>query len=374
MHRLSFYLFRQLLIAFLFATIAVSFVVLFTQSFRLLSLVIENASTATIFLQLMILSVPTFLPLVLPLGLGVATIFIYNKLAIDNELVVMRAAGVSPLRQSKPALILSALILVTCYTFTLWLTPAANRGLVALQYQVRDGYAIFLSKPGNFNDITDGLTFYARKRSPEGALEGILIHDVRVPQSPVTIMADTGQVVESKGQPQIVVFNGHRQEMDVNTGKLTELSFEQYVLDLNALRSAARKRLPDPREQTVWDLISPSTEMLRNRASREHLLAELHQRLASPLLALAYTLIGLAAILSGEFNRRGMGKRIIVASVTIIAIQAEFMSMSGIITKHLWLAFVLYLLAIVPIILSFGFFNMDRLRPRPQFLPAGAKK
>jgi lipopolysaccharide export system permease protein len=89
---------------------------------------------------------------------------------------------------------------------TLWITPAANRTLIELQYQVRDSYAVFLARPGNFNDITDGLTFYARRRGTNGALEGILIHDVRNPQGPVTIMADTGQVVSNDNQPQIVIF------------------------------------------------------------------------------------------------------------------------------------------------------------------------
>ena len=103
MQRLGLYLFRQHTTAFLFATLAVSFVVLFTQSFRLLSLVIDNSATLLIFFNLLALSVPTFLPLVLPLGLGVATIFVYNKLAVDSELVVMRAAGLSPMRQAMPA-------------------------------------------------------------------------------------------------------------------------------------------------------------------------------------------------------------------------------------------------------------------------------
>src|SRR6195256_3001115 len=93
MSRLNLYIFRQLAAAFVFAGVAVTFVVLFTQSFRLLSLVIDNSSTMCFFLRLMVLSVPTFLPLVLPLGLGGAVLFVYQKLAVDSELVVMRAAG-----------------------------------------------------------------------------------------------------------------------------------------------------------------------------------------------------------------------------------------------------------------------------------------
>jgi lipopolysaccharide export system permease protein len=212
MRRLGFYLFRQHVTAFLFATAAVSMVVLFTQLFRLLSLVIDNSATLFIFFDLLALSVPTFLPLVLPLALGIATLFTYHKLAVDSELVVMRAAGLSPMRLAAPAFLLTAIITIVCFILTLWVTPAANRNLVSLQYKVRDSYAVFLSHPGVFNDITDGLTFYARRRGSGGALEGILIHDVRAAQAPVTIMADTGQVMDNGGQPQIVVFKGERQE------------------------------------------------------------------------------------------------------------------------------------------------------------------
>ena len=72
MNRLSFYLFRQLMVAFCLSTAGVSFVVLFTQLFRLLSIVIDNSATIFLFFQMVVLSIFTFLPLVLPLGLGVA--------------------------------------------------------------------------------------------------------------------------------------------------------------------------------------------------------------------------------------------------------------------------------------------------------------
>jgi lipopolysaccharide export system permease protein len=362
MHRLSTYLFRQLLTAFIFAAGAVAFVIIFTQSFRLLSLVIDNSSTLWIFFKLMGLSIPTFLPLVLPLGLGVAVVFVYHKLAMDSELVVMRAAGMSPMRLAAPSFGLAVLVTIAGFILTIWITPAANRRLVNLQSEVHDSYAIVLSRPGNFNDITDGLTFYARKRGANGALEGILMHDVRKPDMPVTLMADTGQVIDNNGQPQIVVFNGRRQQLDIKTGKLSELAFDQYVLDLDAMRGNSSHRMADPREQTIPELLNPSQDMLGLRATRDHLLAEVHQRLASPLLALSYVLIGLAAILAGEFNRRGMGKRILIAGLTIVVVQAVFMSLSGLIAQHIGLAFMLYLVVLVPMPIGLLLLNMEYLR------------
>ncbi|MDX2028346.1 MAG: LPS export ABC transporter permease LptF [Alphaproteobacteria bacterium] len=370
MDRLSLYLFRQLLTAFIFASAAVTFVVLFTQSFRLLSLVIDNASTMMVFFKLMGLSMPTMLPLVLPLSLGVAIIFVYHKLAVDSELVVMRAAGVSPMQQARPALVLAGIVTVICFIFTLWITPASNRGLVALQREVKDSYAVFLSRPGSFNDVTNGLTFYTRQRGAGGALEGILMHDVRKADMPVTIMADSGQVVDNNGETEIVIFNGRRQEIDLATGKLSELRFERYVLDINSLRSASFQRLPDPREQTLSELLNPTLEMLKRRATQENLLAELNQRLAAPLLALCYTFIGLAALLAGEFNRRGMGRRILLAAAAVVTIQATFMSVNGLVLRYIWLAFIPYLIALAPIPLSLSLLKGDMLWRRLKFLRA----
>lgn len=361
MKRLGFYLFRQLATAFVFAGLAVTFVVLFTQMFRLLSLVIDNSSTLWIFLQLLGLSIPTFLPLVLPLSLGVAVTFVYHKLAIDSELVVMRAAGISPLRLAAPALLLAGIVMIVCYSLTLWLTPAANRELVSLEYKMRDNFAVLLSRPGSFNDITDGLTFFARGRGPNGSLEGILIHDVRKPDQPVTIMAESGQIMDNHGQPQLIIFNGRRQEMHMDTGQLSQLAFEQYVLDLDALRAASPPRLPDPREMSVFGLLHPSAEILKVRGLNT-LTAELHQRLASPLLALSYALIGLTAILAGEFNRRGMGKRLLIAALAIVVVQAFNMSMNGIIARHIWLTPFLYIVALMPTPLCLAFLGVEFLR------------
>ncbi len=366
MTRIDRYIIRQLLLAFIFAATAVSFVVLFSQMFRMLSLVLDNSGTVLVFFKLMALTVPAFLPIVLPLAFGVATLFVYHKLASDSELIVMRASGISPMRQAVPALILGGVVVIVCATLTLWLTPIANRTLVAVQNEIRSSYAVFLSRPGYFNDITDGLTFYARRRGSGGALEGILIHDIRKPQVPVTTMAANGQVLSNNGQPQIVIFDGRRQEMDVATGKLTELGFDQYVLDLNALRSATAPRLPDPREQTVTELLHPTDEMLKHRTTQEHLMAELHQRLANPLLVLSFTLIGLAAILAGEFNRRGLTQRVLAAIVAIVITQATFMSMSGMISHRIWMAFILYIVAIAPMMACFSLLNVDSWRRSPQ--------
>jgi len=364
---LTLYLLRQLVTAFAFATGAVTFVVLFAQSFHLLSVVIENSATMMIFLKLLGLSGLTFLPLIMPLGLGTSIVFIYNKLFADSELIIMRSAGLSSFDLVRPALILAVAVAILCATMTLWLTPVANRNLVTLQYKMRNSFAALLSRPGSFNDLSEGLTFYANKRGQGGSLQGVLIQDVRDPEKTITTMASTGQVIEGEDSPRMVIFNGRRQEFDRATGKLSELAFDQYVLDLEALKNTSSRRFPDPRELSVSELLNPSPQLVRARGPLSRFSGELHARLATPFLSLAYAAIALAAVLAGSFNRRGITRRILVAALAIIILQAVFMTANGLVARNNNLAFVLYAVAILPTPLSL-LFLFGEVLPR-RFLP-----
>lgn len=346
---LTLYILKQLAGAFAFATGAVTFVVLFTQSFRLLTLVIESSSTMLVFFQLMLLSALSFLPYLMPLGLGAAVVFVYNRLASDSELVIMRAAGIGPFKMIAPAVMLAGMVTIFTFVLTMWLTPASQRTLVRLQSELRESYAVFLSHPGSFNDLAEGLTFYANRRGAGGTLQGILIHDVRQADQPVTTMAASGQVVESGGQSRMIIFNGRRQEFDRATGKLSELAFDQYVLDLDALRDNSKKRLPDLREQSILDLFSPSDEMMRARGPATRFKGEIHSRFAVPFLSLSYALVGLAAITAGAFNRRGMVGRILAAALCIVVLQALFMTLNGFVSRDDDWTFALYLTVLMPV-------------------------
>ena len=59
-------------------------------------------------------------------------------------------------------------------------------------------------------------------------------------------MAATGQVVDNGGQPHMIIFNGRRQELDRTTGQLSEMVFDQYVLDLDALRNTPQRPFARP--------------------------------------------------------------------------------------------------------------------------------
>ncbi len=89
------YVFGQLVVVALVVTVALTLAVWLTRSLRLIDLMVNRGLSVDTFLWLVILLLPTFLGVVLPIATFCAVLFIYNKLTMDSEVVVMRAAGLS---------------------------------------------------------------------------------------------------------------------------------------------------------------------------------------------------------------------------------------------------------------------------------------
>ncbi|WP_448191819.1 LPS export ABC transporter permease LptF [Azospirillum sp. sgz301742] len=351
MNRLERYLFRNLLVATLYSTAGLTVTIWLTQSLRLIEIVVEAGAPLRLFLWLLVLTVPTFLGVVLPIALVGAVLFTYNRLTMDSELVVMRAAGVGPFRLARPALVLAGGVMATVFALNLWLTPAAHRELVHMEHAVKNDYSQLFLREGVFNEMGERLSVYVRERDREGNLHGVLIHDARVPGKAVTIMGERAVMVPGETGARFIVFNGDRQEMDQAKGRLSELFFDRYAVDIKAVSSAAGERWPDARERTTAELLDPPPEIAQYDRMLRQMRAELHHRLSSPLFCLAFTLVALASLLSGEFNRRGQASRVTIAILAVVVLQAASLGLTSLATRlggFIPLMYVLPLLVAVP--------------------------
>jgi lipopolysaccharide export system permease protein len=315
------YLARLIIGPLIMITLAIGAIVWLSQSLRFVDLVLNRGLPVYYLLWMALLIMPMILAVLLPVALFIAVVFAYTKLTMDSELVVLRAAGMSDIRLGKPALAIAVLIMGICYAVNLYFMPVAYRDFKDLQFQIRSDYSSVLLQEGVFNQLAPGITVYVAERKPDGELVGILAHDTRVPDKPVTMIAERGALVRSAdGRSRVLMINGNRQMVERNRDQLSLLYFDRYTLDLGTAQQDSGSRWHDAQERFLGELFSPGTTDpdLRN-ATRFR--AEGHQRLASPLLAIAFALIGLAGLLSGEFDRRGQSRRVIVSVGIVVAIQ-----------------------------------------------------
>jgi lipopolysaccharide export system permease protein len=343
--RLDIYIFRQTLVAMVVTTGGLTALVWLTQSLRFVDLVVNRGLSFLVFLHLTGLLIPSFIAVILPITTYVVIQFVYQRMATDRELTVMRAAGLSPWTLARPALAVALLATVVGYGLSVWAVPASLNQFKEFQWEIRNRLAAFLLQDGVFTPLSDKLTVYIRTRDADGTLRGILVDDARDPTAHATILAERGRLIDGANGPRVLLLDGSRQEIDHQSGRLDTLTFKQNEIDLADATKDESARPPDMSEVPLSALFNPRQADERDR---EKWIAEGHKRLSGPLSTMSYSLVGLFSALGGVFRRHGGVARPVVtvgAMVLLLALGLAFGSLGA---RDNSLLFLMWMHATVP--------------------------
>lgn len=371
MSQVSRYILRQLLLSLAGIAFTLTCVVWLTQSLRYIELIINRGLSVSLFVYLTILLLPAFFGIILPIAQLVAVMFTFNKLTSDSEIIALRAAGFSPLALARPALMLALAVTAACYSLTLYFMPQSYREFADLQLTIRNSFAGILLQEGVFSPVREGITAFVRSRTPDGELLGIIVHDGRDKDRPVTIMAERGAIVRDADDLRILMVNGSRQEVAESDGRLNMLYFDRYSIDVGADPKSASGRSRDPRERFLHELFFPSSRA-NEIWNYQKLRMEGHDRLSSPLLGIAFPLVALAFLLCGDFNRRGQMWRIIGGVMVCIALQASQLGVKAFAEKTPAMMPLMYIVPAAAILFCGYLLVNGGWKPmrRPRLLPA----
>ncbi len=351
MKGLTRYMLRQTLLVMLSVCLVFSSAVWLVQALRLIDLIVNRGLSIGVFLHLAILIMPRFINVVLPIAVFVAAQFVYNKLISESELVVMRAAGVSPMSLAAPALITAVIGTIILYSLSLYLLPASNRAFKDLQFEIRNRFASVLIQDGVFNTLTDKLMVYVQGRDDNGDLTSILIYDNRTPDKPVTVFAERGAIANASDGPRLLLVNGTRQQRDKSNGHLSVLTFKQYTLELSNLTGAPGARDRQVDERYTGNLLAnlgPDQDPDWRRA----VMVELNMRLAEPLSALTLAALSVACLLTGEFNRRGQTRRVLLAVGLAFMVEVVDVALKDLAARAWFAIPLLYANLLIPLLIS----------------------
>jgi lipopolysaccharide export system permease protein len=330
----------QLFMPLVVITVTLTGIIWLTQSLRFIDLIVNRGLGVSTFLYLSSLIIPSLLMISLPVGLYCATVMVYNRLTLDREILVLKSAGLSRMALAKPALIIASTVVIFNYFLSLYLLPVSYREFKDTQIFVRDNYAAVMLQEGVFSNPVQGMTVYIDARQPDGLLKGILVHDTRTPQRPMTLMAQEGRMIQTEFGPRFDMINGNRQEIGEN-GNLSVLYFDRYAMDISVYAESTTNRVKDEKERFLHELLFPEESL--GESMRSKLIVEGHHRLAWPLFCFAVTLIAISALLSGQFNRRGQFRRIVFASVIAASVLVLDLALKNVASSSRLLIPLLYL-------------------------------
>ena len=233
--------------------------------------------------------------MIAPIALLIAVAHVLNKLSNDSEIIVMNSAGMSPwvlFRAFLPVAIVVALLVTA---ISAYFAPKGLRMLRNWLTEVRANVVSTIVQPGRFTAMESGVTIHIRERRNNGQLLGIFLDDRRDPAERVTVLAESGDLLDNDNGTFLVLQKGMVQRKQVDRARsgdrgIRPLRFRPVAI----LRRPAGGEIFDPRALSVATPVSGSQRTRFTREQPGQFRAELFDRLMAPFYPLAFLVIAFA--------------------------------------------------------------------------------
>lgn len=322
MGRYDRYILSQLVVLFGFFSLVLISVYWVNAAVDLFDSLIADGQSLTVFLEFTALSLPQIMLTVLPVSAFVGTLYIFNRMIGESELVVLQTAGVSALRLLRPVLAFGLIVAVLVGILANLLSPAARSQFIDRSQEVQEDLTGRFLREGQFLHPTEGLTVYIREITELGEFRDLFLQDRSDPRIETTYTATRALLVRSETGPRLVMFDGLAQTLDPATQRLATIRFDDFTYDIGALIEEGGFRSYDLRELSTLALLTATPEMAERL---DMALAEMrfagHDRIARALFVIFPPLIAAACLMLGSFSRFGVWPQILLAVALVIPLQ-----------------------------------------------------
>ncbi len=348
MKKITWYIAKQTIVGFCVVCFSLMSVLWLTQSLRFVELITNKGISMSIFAELTTLLMPRIFVVLAPLSVFAAVMFTYNRMLSDRELVVIKSAGISSWQIVKPALLVGFVLSFVClfvYNITI---PWAEVKFRELQWKVEHDVSHLMFREGEFVSLQPRLMVFIASHEKDGAVKGVLVNDERKPTKKVTLSAELGRVIYTDKGPKVLLVNGSRQELDLDTKQFSSLFFERHSMDFGEGFEKNKRTRISPREKSLYELLTASNDKTLSKTDINKYLVEGNKRLFAAFYNILFALLGCLGLVLGNFNRRGQIKTISISIFAMVFVLALDLMLQNMAAKHIFLLPVLYANLLLP--------------------------
>lgn len=257
-----------------------------------------------------------YLPLILPLALMLGYLLALGRLYRDSEMHVLNSVGVGPRRLLRPVLLVAVPVVAIIALSSLWLGPWADRVARGMVAEANKNLLVAGLEPGRFTPMANGGVAYAGTMSSDGKRLGrVFVYRERSDRMDVAT-ARSGELYRDAGARVLALEEGFRVE-GPTAGPGLDYRLMRYARNEMQLPAADDERpSDDPAFKPTLDLLGDPS-----RAAN----AQLHWRIAPPVLALAFVLLAVPLSRSSPRQAR-YGAMLLAFSAYLVGI---FLMMLG---------------------------------------------
>jgi lipopolysaccharide export system permease protein len=304
MGSISRYIFRTTIGAFLVILVSLTAVIWVTQALHDIDLITSQGQSILVFVSITGLIIPLLVLVIAPIALLIAVAHTLNKMSTDSEIIVMNAAGMSPWLLFRAFLSVAVVVSLLVTVVSAYFAPKGLRMLGDWLTEVRADVVTNLVQPGRFVSIENGVAIRIRERRSNGQLAGIFLDDQRDPAQRVTMIADTGDLLDNAQGTFLILQNGMVQRFEAKQSDPTMVVFDRYAFDLSQLVPGPQAAKYSIRERYLWQLLFPDPKDQFYLEQPKQFRAELHDRLIAPVYPLAFAVIAFAYLGAPRTNRQ----------------------------------------------------------------------
>jgi lipopolysaccharide export system permease protein len=198
------------------------------------------------------------LPAILSFSLFLAIASVLTRMYRDSEMVIWQGSGQGLSALIRPLLHFAWPVLVLILTLALLVLPWAFRQIEDLREQYQKRSDVSRVEPGQFQESANGDKVFFIDKDSSNKEQGINVFMVTREQGVETVTsAARGTVQVDDGQKRLVLEDGQRVEIAMNTKQSNFSTFERYTIKLGFDAPSARNFVPTSTLATLALVGSP---------------------------------------------------------------------------------------------------------------------
>ena len=343
MGRYDRYILSQLIAMFSFFSLVLISVYWINAAVPLFGSLISDGRTVRIFLGFSLLILPQIMMMVMPAAGFIATLYIFNRLIGDSELVVLQTSGLSPARLLRPVLVFGLITGLLVGFVGNFVEPAARSQYGDRNQEVQDNLTARFLREGQFINPARGLTVYLREITEYGEFRDVFLQDRSDPGAETTYTSNRALLVQADSGPRLIMFEGMAQTLDLATAGLGTVHFDEFTYDLGQMSADGGFRNLDRRELPTWVLLTADAQTAQQFGlSLSAMRYGGHDRIARALFVIFPPLIAAACLMLGSFSRFGVWPQILLAVALIIPLQMVWNAAESAVSRNVDLPLLAY--------------------------------
>ncbi len=306
------YILRELTAPFWASLVIVVAIIGLGQILQLMGLVFSLNIGGADFIRVCAYIIPKILLFGLPMAGALATITAFSRLSADNEILVLKGCGIG----FTPIIVPVLLFAIFAAGLTAWdttvLAPAATVNMKRLLVRLAKNRLAAGIRPGVFVDAVRDVIIHVNRIDPEtGRLYGVYLNDLRDPGAPMTISAESGELVPDLEQMRVALKLHQGTALQLGRDKGAATGFLDYDLSMPVepprVIDGTAVSTVDEGGLSMSELIAGAEKLGPESNRARQLRTEFHHRLALPLGCFLLTLIGVSLGTSGGPGQKPPG-------------------------------------------------------------------